>query len=170
MQLVALFCRFMMFATDALLSAAVNSLAVGLNRCPPLPRMTENRFCKKGKCTIVRVNRHCVEQNVTDIVWITSKQSWLSLDVQRYFTPSDISCWWSLRMLLMLNTSPVWQGGVIFLPITWLRIYFETHPNLQDFTQLMQPWRYASLVDSVPSGLLHHLLSIMLLQNHHVSN
>ena len=35
---------------DALLSAAANSLAVGLKRWPPLPRITENRFCKKMFC------------------------------------------------------------------------------------------------------------------------
>ncbi len=113
MQLVALPCRFIMFATDALLSAAENSLAVGSNQCPPLPQMTENRFCKGGKCTIVNVARHNMEQNIIDIMsFNTSRQSWFSLDVQRYFTPSDKSCWWSIRMLLMFITSPIWQGGV----------------------------------------------------------
>lgn len=69
-------CRVIMFATDALLSAAENSLALGLNRCPPLPQMTENRFWKRQKCTIVRLHRHGVEQSNTHVfVLIASKQS-----------------------------------------------------------------------------------------------
>ena len=38
-----------MLATLKPLSAAVNSLALGLYLCPPLPRIKENRFLKNKK-------------------------------------------------------------------------------------------------------------------------
>ena len=88
----------------------------------------------------------------------------------------------------MARIRPVWQGGVLLdlikkiVKFFFLNVYIflpreaiffgnttgnlKTHPNCQVWTQAIQSSKNVNLTRSDwPSGLLHHLLSNMLLQN-----